>query len=96
MGLYESMKAERAHFTTKESDYEDRFNKIGVEVEAKAASELTLLDDNKALKIRRDKASQRMEVEKRRAKEERARAEEERAQAVEAINKVDEVNMSSN
>lgn len=50
VGLYESIKAERVMFSIKEREYEDRLNKMGVELEVKSASELRLLDDNAVLK----------------------------------------------
>lgn len=77
MKLYEGIEAERVGFVEKEKEYGDRLNKMGVELEANAASELNLLDDNKALKIRGENANERVAVKKKRAEDERALTEEE-------------------
>lgn len=44
LGLYENMKAKQAQFAAKEKEYEDWLNRISVELEAKSASELSLIE----------------------------------------------------
>lgn len=63
---------------------------MGIELEAKSASELSLMDDNKVLQIWEEKANQRAAVENNKAKDERARAHEERDHTYEAEKKVAE------
>lgn len=43
LDLYENMKAKQAQFAAKEKEYEDWLNRISVELEAKSASELSLI-----------------------------------------------------
>lgn len=44
LDLYENMKAKQAQFAAKEKEYEDWLNRISVELEAKSASELSLIE----------------------------------------------------
>lgn len=81
MKLYESMKGERVGFIEKEKDYKDRLNKIGVELEAKSISKLSLMDNNKFLKRMGENVNEWATMEKKKAKDEWTLAEEERAQA---------------
>lgn len=59
------MDAERAKFA-KEKEYEDLLNRIGMELEVKSASELSLLDHNKVLKIWRKRLMKRQLLKRRR------------------------------
>lgn len=59
------MDAERAKFA-KEREYEDLLNRIGVELEVKSASKLSLLDHNKALKIWRKRPMKRQLLKRKR------------------------------
>lgn len=76
INLYESLDLEMVKLAEKENEYIDRLNKMGVKLEAKSAFELRLLDDNEALKVRGEGATERVTADKKKAEEECARANE--------------------
>lgn len=79
LGLFERIEEERAQFATKEKEYEDKLNKMGVELDASLSTELRLREEIDTLRVQGDRANMRAEMEKKNAEKERARVEEERA-----------------
>lgn len=73
---YESMEKEQTQFAAKEKEYEDKFNKMGMKLNASLSSELKLQEEIEALKVWEEKANQRTEAEKMKAEEKWARYEE--------------------
>lgn len=90
VGLYESMEVNKMRFTEREREYEDCLTKMGIELEAKLALELRLMDDNEVLKMPEKKACQRVATAKKKAEEERAWAEEERTRADDVVKRAEE------
>lgn len=68
LGLYKSMEEERVQFMAKENEYQDKFNKMGMELNLSLSSELKLQEEIEALRIWGEKANQRAKVEKMKAK----------------------------
>lgn len=72
--LFTEVETERAAFAEERRGYEDRLNKMGVELNASLSTEHKLLDENKALQIWGEKPNSQAELEKKRADEAVAQA----------------------
>lgn len=85
MGLYQSMEKKQAQFKADKKEYEDKFNKMDVELDAKMAFKLKLLEEIEAMNVQEEKANQRAEIEEKKAKKEPLQSEQ-------AIKRVEEAN----